>query len=119
MAIHRTAGDPKGRHTGRKVAKVEYGGHGTVALLAVYVDDDANVVDLVVAHRRETFPCLTFLEFAVRHIDPHLAGLFVPQPRGATPDAMESPCASEPVVTSMPGLCSAPIISTEPPSLLK
>ncbi len=29
------------------------------------------------------------------------------------PEAMERPCASEPVVTSMPGLCSAPIISTE------
>ena len=30
-----------------------------------------------------------------------------------TPDAMESPWARDPVVTSMPGLCSAPIISTE------
>ena len=34
------------------------------------------------------------------------------------PAACEMPWPSDPVVTSMPGECSAPIISTELPSLL-
>jgi len=66
----------------------------------------------------ERLPGLADLEFAVGHEDEDTALLVLPFPRHGDAGGLADALASDPVMVSMPGECSAPIISTTLPSLL-
>ncbi len=68
----------------------------------------AQYVDAMKDTRLHGFPGLAFLHLAIGHEDPD-ASRVAP---------VDSPMPSVPLWTSIPGECSAPIISTEEPSLL-